>query len=178
VKPGEVDVQVPWELSGGSAQFHLALQNGSPFQQFEPIFVSPIAPAFEPLDPGQTAIFPIKIVRGDWSGLQTTQPQAGDIVYVYMTGLGPVATPVATGVPASLTTPDPIQGSLTCTFTPETTPAQTLFAGLAPGTIGVYQVAFRMPSDPNTQPLNGMQCNLTGSSSFGFGMIGGLASAP
>jgi uncharacterized protein (TIGR03437 family) len=176
VKPGEVDVQVPWEQPSGEAQFHVALQDGSPFEQFQQVFVSPIAPAFEPLDPGETAIFPVKIVRGDWSGLQTTQPKAGDIVYLYLTGLGPVATPVATGEPASLTTPDPILGSLTCTFSPETTPAETLFAGLAPGLVGVYQVAFRMPSDPNTQPLNGIFCNLNGQASFGFGIIVGIVS--
>lgn len=176
VKPGEVDVQVPWEQPPGMAQFQVALQDGSPFEQFQQVFVSPIAPAFEPLDPGETAIFPIKIVRGDWSGLQTTQPKAGDIVYLYLTGLGPVATPVATGQPASLTTPDPILGSLTCTFSPETMPAETLFAGLAPGLVGIYQVAFRMPNDPNTQPLNGIFCNLNGQSSFGFGILVGIVS--
>ena len=173
VKPGEVDVQVPWEQPAGSAQFHVALQDGSPFQQFQQVFVLPIAPDFMPLDPGQTAIFPIKIVRGDWSGSQTTQPKAGDIVYLYLTGLGPVVAPVKTGEPASLTTPDPILGSLTCTFSPETTPADTLFAGLAPGLVGIYQVAFRMPPDPNPQPLNGIFCNLNGQASFGFGILVG-----
>lgn len=176
VKPGEVDVQVPWEQPSGMAQFHVALQDGSPFEQYQQVFVSAIAPAFEPLDPGETAIFPVKIVRGDWSGLQTTQPQAGDIVYLYLTGLGPVATPVATGEPASLTVPDPILGSLTCTFSPETTPAETLFAGLAPGLVGIYQVAFRMPSDPNTQPLNGILCSLNGQASFGFGILVAIVS--
>jgi uncharacterized protein (TIGR03437 family) len=164
---------VPWEVTPGIYPFQVNLQFGSPFQQVQSVFVSSISPAFQPLDPGESAIFPIQIVKGDWSGYQTTQPKAGDIVYIYMTGLGPVVNPVQTGMPASLTTPDPIQNTLVCTFTPQTTPAQTLFAGLAPGAIGIYQVAFRMPSDPNAKPLNGMQCTLGQSASFGFGIIGG-----
>jgi uncharacterized protein (TIGR03437 family) len=171
VQPDEVNVQVPWEQAPGPAQLQINRQDGSPFQQFQPVFVSPIAPAFEPIDPGASAILPIKIVKGDWSGYQTTQPHAGDIVYIYMTGLGPVTGPVQTGVPASLTTLNPIQGTLTCTFTPQTTPAQTLFAGLAPGAIGVYQTTFQIPADPNTKPLTGMNCSLAGEASFGFQIL-------
>ncbi len=178
VKPGEVDVQVPWEQASGPAQFQIAIPTGSPFQQIQTVFVSPIAPAFELLPAGQSAIFPIDIIKGDWSGFQTTQPHAGDIVYIYMTGLGPVTGPVQTGVPASLTTPNPIQSTLTCTFLPQTAAAQTLFAGLAPGLIGIYQTAFRLPADPNTQPLNGMACDLNGSASFGFGIINAVVSVP
>jgi len=178
VKPGEVEVQVPWEQASGPAQFQISIPTGSPFQQIQTVFVAPIAPAFEPLPAGQSAIFPIDIIKGDWSGYQTTQPHAGDIVYIYMTGLGPVTGPVETGVPASLITPNPIQSTLTCTFAPQTTPAETLFAGLAPGLIGIYQTAFRMPADPNTQPLNGMACGLNGSNGFGFGVISAVVGVP
>jgi uncharacterized protein (TIGR03437 family) len=171
VKPGVVDVQVPWERAAGLAQFKITAGDGSPFQQIAEIFVTPLAPAFEQLDPGASAILPIKIIKGDWSGYLTTQPNAGDIVYIYMTGLGPVSGPVQTGVPASTTSPNPIQGTLTCTFTPQTTPAVTLFAGLAPGFIGVYQTAFQIPADPNTKPLNGMQCSLNGQAYFAFTVI-------
>lgn len=171
VKPGEIDVQIPWEQPAGAAQFQVAIPTGSPFQQSQSVFVSPIAPAFELLDRGQSAIFPIKIINGDWSGLQTVQPQPGDIVNIYFTGLGPVAAPVSTGVPASLTAPDRTLNPLTCTFTPQTTPAETLFAGLAPGTIGLYQAAFRIRNDPNHDPFNGMSCTLGNLASFGFGFI-------
>ncbi len=175
VKPGIVDVQIPWEQPAGMQQLQIGLQYGSPFQQSQTIYVTPIVPFFESLDPGQSAIFPFKIIKGDWSGYQTTQPKAGDIIYMYMTGLGPVVNPVQTGMPASLTTPDSTRNTLACTFTPQTTPAQTLFAGLAPGSIGIYQVAFRMPADPDTQTLNGMQCSI-GATSFGFTVgFGGVA---
>jgi uncharacterized protein (TIGR03437 family) len=127
---------------------------------------------------GQTAIFPIEIIKGDWSGFQTTQPHAGDIVYLYMTGLGPVSGPVHTGIPAPLDIVEPLQSPLTCTFTPQTTPAQTLFAGLAPGLVGIYQVAFRIPEDANTKPFNGLQCSLGSGASFGFGILAGLISLP
>lgn len=178
-KPGiEVDVQIPWEQSSGSFPFKINLQTGSPFEQVQQVFVSPIAPAFVPMPAGQTAIFPIEIIEGDWSGFQTTQPRAGDIVYMYMTGLGPVSGPVHTGVPAPLDLVEPLTSPLTCTFTPQVKPAQTLFAGLAPGLVGIYQVAFRIPDDPNTKPLNGLQCTLGSGASFGFGILAGTISLP
>jgi uncharacterized protein (TIGR03437 family) len=171
-KPGEVDVQVPWEQPAGAFPLQINIQTGSPFVQTQTVIVSATAPSFMLNTSGQTAIFPIAIIRGDWSGYQITQPKAGDIVYVYMTGLGPVNGPAKTGVPASSTIAEPIQFPLTCTFTPQTTPAETLFAGLAPGLIGIYQAAFRIPADSNTQPFNGMQCTLGSNASFGFGILG------
>jgi uncharacterized protein (TIGR03437 family) len=172
-KPGEVDVQVPWEQRPGPASFQITAPEVSPFQQDQTVFVSPIAPTFEPLDPGEKAILPIKIIKGDWSGYQTTQPGPGDVVNIYFTGLGLVNGPVKTGEPASLTTLNPLAGQLTCTFSPQKQPATTLFAGLAPGLIGVYQASFQMPSDAGAAPLNGMLCIIGApgfQASFGFGI--------
>jgi uncharacterized protein (TIGR03437 family) len=76
-----------------------------------------------------------------------------------------------TGQPAPLDQLFPLAGSITCTFLPQTTSADTLFAGLAPGMIGIYQVTFQMPNDPNQSPINGLSCNLQqpgGSTNFSF----------
>jgi uncharacterized protein (TIGR03437 family) len=166
-----VDVQVPWEQRPGAASFLIAAPLASPFQQSQTVFVSPLAPMFEPLDPGAKAILPVKIIKGDWSGYQTTQPGPGDIVNIYFTGLGPVNGPVKTGEPASLTTLNPLAGQLTCTFSPQKQPATTLFAGLAPGLIGVYQASFQMPPDAGGVPISGISCTIGGpgfQSSFGL----------
>lgn len=172
-RPGEVDVQIPWEQPPGLARMQTNLPTGSPFQQIESVLVSGLAPSFLMAPAGASAIFPVAILKGDWSGYQTTQPKAGDIVYLYMTGLGAVSGPMQTGTPAPLNVAEPIQLPLSCMFTPQTAMAETVFAGLAPGLIGIYQVAFRIPADPNTKPLNGMQCHLGLSASFGFGIFAG-----
>jgi len=176
-KPGEVDVQVPWEQPTGQALFHLTVPTASPFEQDQTVSVLPLSLAFLTLPAGSRSFLgPIALVRGDFSGLQTTQPQSGDIVVAYMTGLGPVQGVPVTGQPAPGTPLFPIQGALTCMFTPGISTLETLFAGLAPGLIGIYQVSFRMPDDPNNlTPLMGMQCSLNGpggSASFGFAVLG------
>jgi uncharacterized protein (TIGR03437 family) len=79
-----------------------------------------------------------------------------------------VRDPIATGAAASMTAPDPVVGTFTCQFAPQQQPAETLFAGLAPGTIGIYQVAFRMPADAGA-PITGLSCRLStpwGSAAF------------
>ena len=62
------------------------------------------------------AFFLSKPIKGDFSGLVTSQPAPRDIVYVYMTGLGHVQGPVQTGVPAPVDSLRPIVNTLTCTF--------------------------------------------------------------
>jgi uncharacterized protein (TIGR03437 family) len=90
-----------------------------------------------------------------------------------MIGLGRPQDLETTGVPASLTKPNPIQWKLACRFLPQQQPAELLFAGLAPGTLGIYQTAFRIPSDTGTAPLTGIECNLASPSmsvTFGPGL--------
>lgn len=179
-KPGEVDVQIPWDQPAGTAQFHLDVPSDSPFEQNQPVFVPPVSPTFLPLPAGQSSILgQVAIIRGDFSGLLTTQPKPGDIVHVYMTGLGQVQGAPVTGQPAPLDQLFPIAGSLTCTFPPQTTNADTLFAGLAPGLIGIYQLSFRIPEDPNQSPITGMSCKLQQPNATAtFGVSGTVAAQP
>jgi len=176
---GVIGVQVPWEARGTlNNTLSLNSQSASPFDASQPITVLDSNPQFLAADPGQSSLLGLDIVKGDWSGLLTTQPGPGDIVYVYMTGLGPVRNPVQTGVPASLTTPNPVTGTFACRFQPQKEDAETLFAELAPGMIGIYQVAFRMPADAGAAPITGIACNLQtpgGGSSIGVGTLGGAS---
>lgn len=172
--PSVVGVQIPWEQRTGDIPFRLDLPSASPFRQNQLASVTPIAPAFEPLGPGESSILGIKLIRSDFSGLLDTQPAAGDIVHAYLTGLGPARGHPGTGVPVPVGSIIPIDSDLRCRFTPQQTDAETLFAGLAPGLIGIYQVSFRMPADAGTVPLTGMNCQLggpSGGASFGFGRL-------
>jgi uncharacterized protein (TIGR03437 family) len=186
--PGEIGVQIPWQWSNfmpSTLSFRVA--SDSPFEASQPLGVYDAAPVIVPVDPGQSSLFGIKIVKGDWSGLLNSQPLPGDIVYIYMTGLGWTESPETTGVAASLTKANPIRFKLSCRFLPQSQPAELLFAGVAPGMIGIYQTAFRIPSDAGDGPLTGIECvlatpiiaasfgpgipvrGLMGSGSYGFG---------
>jgi uncharacterized protein (TIGR03437 family) len=158
-KPDEIDVQVPWKThTPYNTPFSITLPNDSPFQAEQPISVFPMLPAFASADPGSGALLGLKLVKSDWSGLLTSQPSPGDIFYAYMTGLGPVDGTMKDGVPAPLS-PAPILGSLTCAFSAQGSPAKTLFAGLAPETVGFYQVAFQLPADAGPQPISLLNCS-------------------
>ncbi len=106
------------------------------------------------------------MIRADWSGFVDRRPGPGDIVHTYMTGLGPVNGSMITGAPASLTSASPIQASFSCRFEtqlfdPQGSDAEILFAGLAPGMTGIYQVSFRFPPDTGAAPLSDVLCVIT-----------------
>jgi uncharacterized protein (TIGR03437 family) len=156
---GQIVAQVPW---GGLHQapdvLTIDTPNSSPFQPSQPVNVGYV-PSFFAAPAGQGTPFGLLFIKGDWSGLLTGPPGPGDIVFTYMTGLGPVNGPMQTGVPASLTVISPILGTLTCQFRPEAAPVKTLFAGLAPGMVGIYQVAFQMPADAGPA-WTGLTCSI------------------
>jgi len=178
-KPGDLGLQIPWQWDNfvpPLVSFDIPSPSGfRPSQEFS---VWEGAPAIIPADPDQSSLFGIQIVKGDWSGLVTSQPLPGDIVSIYMTGLGPVVGDVQTGVPAPLTALRPIQWDLGCEFVSATgraEHAELLFAGLAPGMIGVYQTTFRVPAIARSARLTDLQCTLTASNmavSFGPGRPG------
>ena len=181
-RPGETGVQIPWQwFNFVQPMLSLRVASDSPFQPSQPLNVWDGAPAILPADPGQSSLFGIKIVKGDWSGLLNRQPLPGEIVYIYMIGLGSPQDPEKTGIAASLTKPNPIRWKLSCRFLPQQQPAELLFAGLAPGTLGIYQTAFRIPSGTGITPLTGIECNLASpamSATFGPGIpIRGIMSS-
>jgi uncharacterized protein (TIGR03437 family) len=156
-----IAVQIPWQWDNFvPPTLTIDIPGDSPFQSSQPLSVSDGAPAIVPVDAGQTALFGIKIVKGDWSGLVTAPPAPGDVVHIYMTGLGWPQSPETTGVRASLTVPNPLQWELSCRFLPQAQSAQTLFAGIAPGMLGVYQTTFRIPADSVNAPITGLTCTL------------------
>jgi uncharacterized protein (TIGR03437 family) len=70
--------------------------------------------------------------------------RAGSVIQIFATGLGPVSPQVPAGQPApdsplseTATTPVVLVGGV---------PAEVTFSGLAPGTVGVYQINARIPS--------------------------------
>jgi uncharacterized protein (TIGR03437 family) len=97
--------------------------------------------------------------RGDGSGIvEAVKPDrrrvivspdapasAGDVLVIYCTGLGPVDQRVEAGAAAPS---DPLARTVNAvSVTVAGRPLQVLFAGLAPGYTGLYQVNALMPAD-------------------------------
>ena len=87
-------------------------------------------------------------VHADGTPIDAEHPvTAGESVRIYATGLGAVNPPVPTGEPAPGNPPSTLVSPITCLL--GTSPAASpMFAGLAPGRIGVYEIQVKMPDLP------------------------------
>jgi len=142
VSPGQINAQVPFQTMPGTATGELRLPAMPPAAiQF------PIAP----VAPGIFANGPVQ--NGDGT-VNADGNRAGpdSLVTVCLTGQGVVEPPVANGEPAP---GYPVaQTAYPVTATIGGHPAEVLFAGLRPGSVGVFQVSVRVPHvDPGTYPL-------------------------
>src|SRR5215813_14850705 len=72
----------------------------------------------------------------------------------------------------------PIVGQLTCQFQPGQSSMKTVYAGLAPLMIGLYQAIFQMPPDAGKAPISGLQCTASGPGGQGSFLILGAIPAP
>lgn len=174
VSPGAVWLQVPWELSeqeGARVEF---LSGDSPFET-PPASVAIHAWApnfFVTADPstGYTAI----AAHQDWSSLIASGSPArgGEIIFLYLSGLGPVMPAAATGMLSPADTLARITGPLRCQFWDGGPNDSTIyFAGLAPGMVGIYQVSLQVPMGLRVSPIN-LTCD------FGFATASTFTSLP
>lgn len=137
---GQVNMQVPWELAGRSSATIRALLNG----------VTGPGEAL-PLAVYAPGIFMVggttqgAVVDSSYNLIGPGNPAtAGSVIQIYCTGLGPVTNPPASGSPASVVALSPTIGNPTVTI--GGLAASVIWSGLAPGTVGEYQVNVRVPS--------------------------------
>jgi uncharacterized protein (TIGR03437 family) len=135
----QISFQVPFEIASTGNAGVVIDNNGSSSTSIS----VPVRAAF----PG---IFLIDGSRGaflhsDFSLVTSTNPGTrGEVLLLFLTGLGAVNPTVATGSPGP-----PAEPFARTTMLPEVTmggqTAEVLFSGLAPGFIGLYQLNFRVP---------------------------------
>ncbi len=132
VSPGQINLQIPFEVSGSSATLVVTTPDGS-------------AAALVQLAPASPGVFPGSVSHG--RGVQVSQDApatAGEVLALYATGLGATNLTVVSGSPSP--TGLIAQNVLPVTVTVGGAPAQVLFSGLVPGLVGIYQVNFVVPS--------------------------------
>jgi len=137
VSDTQLNVQVPNEFAGMGWVWMQVI-----------VGETPSAPLLEILRAADPAVFMVNSQPGVFFANSTTQvtaqnpAKAGDILTLWATGLGAVETDVETGAPAATavrarTTPKVTMGGVD---------APVLYAGLAPGFVGVYQINIQVPA--------------------------------
>jgi uncharacterized protein (TIGR03437 family) len=143
VSPGQVNVQVPWELQGqSSAQVKITI-NSYVFGSVVTVPLADAAPGFFEVSSGMAAA-----LDANYKVVTTANPvKRGQLVQLYLNGLGPVTNQPNSGEPAGAsplaqtkTTPVVMIGGQQ---------AQVSFAGLAPGFPGLYQINATVPAGIN-----------------------------
>jgi minor extracellular serine protease Vpr len=156
VSPGQINVQVPWELAGStSAIIKVTLSNSSSYfaradnsnlgtnqSQTVTIPIGQYSPGF--FGPTDTAA-----AIGPGGVVNASNPVArGAVVSLYVNGLGAVTPSVPSGDPASSTVLTPTQATPIVNIGGQ--PATVQFSGLAPGFVSLYQVNVFVPQGVST----------------------------
>jgi uncharacterized protein (TIGR03437 family) len=149
--PGQLNVQVPFELDGASSasvQVTVGGQKSDP----QTVPIGPFSPGIFAITPGGAGQGAVLIANtntlaapsGSVSGRDARPAKRGEFITVFCTGLGSVSSPPLTGQPASTAT---VSNTVT---TPLVSigeiPAVVSFSGLAPGFVGLYQINVQVPS--------------------------------
>lgn len=140
---GQVNIQVPWEVTGTSSTLTATWYGASGAAQ--DVVLAPYAPAIFTTNAQGNG--PGAILDSNYHLISSTNPAVAGATYIliYCTGLGAVsANQPATGSAASLTDLANTTHLPTVTIGGQT--ANVSFSGLAPGYVGLYQVNALVPA--------------------------------
>ena len=148
VSPTQINFQAPWDLEGHNSA-SLTVLNGSVANAPLQVNVAVTAPAIFTADgsgSGQGAILIASngAVAAPSATFPTSRPAAhGEFVSIYATGLGPVSRIQTNGTPKPVTTAPAITQNPVVMI--GGVAANVTFSGLAPATVGVYQINVQVP---------------------------------
>lgn len=147
VSPGQINFLVPGIIIPGASDVRVTLDGvAGPDVAIQ---IAPSSPGMFQLD-GHTLI----ATRPDGSLVTSDQPaRRGDVVILYGTGLGAVNPPLANlAIPAGAAVlKQPSDFTLLADGTP-LDPGLVLYAGVAPGFAGLYQINFKLPDSIGPNP--------------------------
>jgi len=139
VSPGQINAQIPFELSSGNQYQVIVSANGA--------LTTPQPIQLASATPGLAAFSDSTLIAQHGSGTlvsQTAPATGGEYLVAYLAGLGDTTVPVPSGA-ASPSSPL-AQPTSTPTLTINGTQYPILFAGLTPGLVGLYQMNFQVPA--------------------------------
>jgi uncharacterized protein (TIGR03437 family) len=149
--------QIPWEIPVSANSLTIP-QGGAPyFDDATPLDMGPFLPEAIPLAPPEPATGTVPIaIHTDFRSLVTDENPAlrGEVVHIYLMGGGAVNPPIATGLVSSLSPLSRITTPISVVAQGYSQPVQVSFFGLAPGTIGVWQMDAAVPSDWSHQYIS------------------------
>ena len=145
---GQINVQIPNELEAGQQYQVLVNVNG--------LYSNPLTITTAAVGPGLASFTDGTVIAQDLSYNLITADHpahAGDVIILYATGMGPTNPAVATGAEA----PSPPMPLAQLTVAPQVTVgganAKVVFAGLSPGSVGLYQIDVVIPAGAGTGNL-------------------------
>jgi uncharacterized protein (TIGR03437 family) len=162
---GQVNAVVPYDLSV-NAQHQLVLQRDSTLSLPQSVLVGVARPAIFTIDAsgaGQGQIYKIDSAGNQILADQNAPAMAGDTLVIYCAGLGPVTPAVIAGTATPLT-------FLTNTVSPLAVTIGGLqavvnFAGMTPGSTGLYQVNAVVPQGLPASNTTALQLSISGQTS-------------
>jgi uncharacterized protein (TIGR03437 family) len=147
VSKNQISALIPYDTSGELFATFQVVVNGSK-SNLVTVYVENSVPGIYTLS--QNGIGPGAILHTNYSEVNATSPaKPGETVQMFLVGLGPVTPQVADGLaaphsPLSFS----VEAAAVSVFLDDGTnfsPANVLFAGLAPGFAGLYQINFTVP---------------------------------
>jgi uncharacterized protein (TIGR03437 family) len=145
----QVNLQIPWELAGQS-QTSVTVTLGTVVSSQQTVTLAPFAPGIFTLNgagtgPGVVLIAGTSLLAAPAGAAGRRPVRRGETISIFCTGLGPVTNPPATGLAAALVEPLSLTTSTTTVMIGGVVvPAS--FSGLAPGSVGLYQVNVPVPT--------------------------------
>ncbi len=143
VTPGQINVQIPWELAGqSSAVMKVSIGLTSSLNTFT-VPLKAVSPAFFEYSSGGQKYLAAQDAAYHLIG-PSNPAHRGATILLYSNGLGPVDNPVPSGEPT------PAQAPNTMTIPKVTIGGQTahvVFSGLSPQSIALYQVNVVVPQN-------------------------------
>jgi uncharacterized protein (TIGR03437 family) len=149
VSPGQINIQVPWEISNFQTVSLKVVTNGITSLEMA-VNVASVGPALLAVNQKGTGQGSI-LIGGTATIADAAHPvNRTQTISIFCLGLGPVNGAVDSGAR------NPSSTAYTTTILPTATiggiPATVLYAGLAPGLVGLYQVNVKLPLNAPTGP--------------------------
>ena len=140
VGPGQINLLVPYATAGTKATIVVS-NNGNTSNSVD-VALAPTAPGVFSLD--QSGTGPGAVLHADFTLVNDASPaRRGETILIYLTGLGAVTPGVADGTAAGS---NPLSAATAnVSVRVGGAPATIVFAGLAPGFPGLYQINATVP---------------------------------